>query len=85
MDRCPHLAIWLGDRLSLKNPVANVHNRLRRFADMLFERQNQLGGYGHLEYRLTRRFGLVTGQAQPTVQHAEVIGRRGHNSGLMVM
>ena len=85
MHRRTQCTVWVSEELPLKHLFANINDRLRGGANMLCDWQDQLCRYWNIAYWIRRRRALVSRQAQTTVQFAEVIGRRGHESGLMLM
>ena len=68
MDGCAHFTIGFGDQLSFQNAVTNPNNRLRRFANVLFDWQDELRRNWYFLDRLRRRRALMSWQAQAAVE-----------------
>lgn len=80
-----HFAVGFGYELTFEDTVTHADNRLRRFTDVLLDRQDELGGNRQLHDRLAGRYVLVRWQSQAAVEFAQIIGRRAHDRALIVM
>ena len=75
MHGCTEHAGRLRQQLTLEDAFACVDERLRRFADVLVDRENQLCGQWWRLDRQSGRLRLVGVEAQSAMQPAEIVCR----------
>jgi hypothetical protein len=85
VNGCAHFTVGFGNKLSFQDAVTNSNNRLRRFANVLFNWQDELCGNWYVLNWFCRRLALMAWQAQAAMELAEVIGRCAHDRGLIAM
>ena len=74
------------EQLALQHFFADADQWLGRLADVLIDRQDQLPGQRGRLYRQSGRFRLVSVEAQPAVQLAEIVCRcRGWHQGACML
>ena len=85
MHRCADFAVGFRNELSFLDAISDENNWLRGRTHVLLDRQYEPRRNRSILDQFCGCLALVCGKAQASMQLAQVVGRRCHDNGLIVM